>query len=196
LVHGGAEVVVVRQPAGDHEIAFTRSAGDWCGAGVALQTSRVVELADVFADLARDPGGEQIPEPGHAPVDLTARERLPRVGILHGVLAAAAPPAQQQLGHPGLPAAAGLVQCQQLPGSQPDTGGLGPHQVVAGVQRRGDQRGADLLGEPPMRVIKACELLIDNEASVTQISKAVATGARRISSTSSRPVRMTPRRLQ
>ena len=45
------------------------------------------------------------------------------------------------------PAAAGLVQCQQLDRSQPDPGGLGADEVVAGGQRRGGQGGGDPVGE-------------------------------------------------
>ena len=59
-----AEVVVVRQAAGDDEVALAGAAGDRGGAGVALQRVRRVELGDVFADFARGPGGEQVPEPG------------------------------------------------------------------------------------------------------------------------------------
>jgi hypothetical protein len=53
----------------------------------------VIELADVFADLARNPGGEQVPEPGHAQVDLTARERMRNIRRDHYELGLDAPPA-------------------------------------------------------------------------------------------------------
>jgi hypothetical protein len=152
LVNRGAEVMIVRQAAGDDEVTFLRPAGDRGGAGVALQTAGTVELVDVFADLARDPGGEQIPEPGHAQVDLTARERLARVGVLGGVIAPGAGPAEQQLGHPSLPAATGLVQGQQLDCGQPDPGSLGSHEVVPGGSDGADSaattRSANRSGQP------------------------------------------------
>ena len=137
----------MRQPAGDDEIALARPAGDRRGAGVALQSGRVIELVDVFTDLARDPGGEQIPKPGHAQVDLTARERLPRVGVLHRVVPAGAGPAQQQLGHPGCQPrrascrASSWTAASRIPAALAD-------EVVPGRQRGCGQRGHHAVGEP------------------------------------------------
>src|SRR5947209_17285463 len=95
LVHRGAQIVVVGQTAGDDEVVLAGAAGDRGGAGVALQRVRRVELCDVFADFARDPGGETITQARHAQVDLAARERFPRVGVLRGVIAAGAGAAAQ-----------------------------------------------------------------------------------------------------
>ena len=102
----------------------------------------------MLADLTGDPSGEAVSQAGEAQVDRAARERVPRVGVLDGVVAAGAAAAEQQLAHALFPAAAGLVQGQQLDRGQPDPGGLGPDEVVAGGQRRGGQRGGDPVGEP------------------------------------------------
>src|SRR6185312_16530540 len=147
LVDGGAEVAVMREAAGDDEVALARAAGDRGLAGVALQPVRGVELFDVFADLSGDPSGEDVSQAGEAQVDRPAWEGVPRVGVLDGVVAAGAPPAEQQLGHPLAPAAAGLVQREQLDGGQPDAGGLGAHQVVAGGQRGRGEGVGDAVGE-------------------------------------------------
>ena len=76
LVHGRAEVAVVRQPAGDDQFATARSSGYRGGAGVALQRVRRVKLLDVVTDFAGDAGGEAIPEAGEAEVDFIARDRF------------------------------------------------------------------------------------------------------------------------
>lgn len=74
LVDGGPDVVVVRHPAGNDEVALARAAGDRGLSGVALQRVRRDALLDVVADFARDPGGgETVIEAGKAQVDLTAR---------------------------------------------------------------------------------------------------------------------------
>jgi len=69
LMHGVTEVVVVREPAGDDEIALAGASGDRGGAGVALQPVRGVELADVLADLTGDPSCEAVSQAGEAQVD-------------------------------------------------------------------------------------------------------------------------------
>lgn len=114
LVDRGAEVMVMGQAACDDEIALPGPAGDGCRSGVALQSGRFVELVDVFADLAGDPSCEAVTQAGEAQVDLPARERFSRIGVLDGVITPGAGSAKQQLGHAVFPAAAGLVQRQEL----------------------------------------------------------------------------------
>jgi hypothetical protein len=95
-VHGGADVSVVRQAAGDDEFTATGSSGARCGTTGALQRVRCVELLDMMPDLTGDPGGERIPETGEAEVDLTTRDRFPRIRVLQLVSLAISGAAEQQ----------------------------------------------------------------------------------------------------
>jgi hypothetical protein len=148
LVHGRAEVAVVRQPAGDDQFATARSSGYRGGAGVALQRVRRVKLLDVVTDFAGDAGGEAIPEAGEAEVDFIARDRFSRVGIPGLVGAALAAIAQQELTHAAHPVPPGLAQGQQLGRGERDGGGLSPDQVVAHRQLLGGQGVKDTHREP------------------------------------------------
>jgi hypothetical protein len=56
--------VVVREPAGDDDVALAGAAGDRRGTGVALQPAGVVELGDLFTDLTGDPAASRYPSPG------------------------------------------------------------------------------------------------------------------------------------
>jgi hypothetical protein len=63
------------------------------------------------------------------------------------VITAGAACAEQELAHPGFPAAAGLVQREELDRGQAYTSGFGPHQVVLRRQRWGGEGVDDAVGE-------------------------------------------------
>ena len=72
LVDRVAEVAVVRQPAGDDEVALAGTTGDRSPTGVALQGVRGLVLGDVFADLTSDPSCQAVSQAGEAQVDRPA----------------------------------------------------------------------------------------------------------------------------
>jgi hypothetical protein len=61
---GVGQVAVAGQPGGHDQLGLAGAAGDGRFAGVALQRVRRRVVVDVVADLAGDPGGEAVTEPG------------------------------------------------------------------------------------------------------------------------------------
>jgi hypothetical protein len=172
LLDGFAEVAVVGQAAGDEEFAATGASGDGGAACVALQRVRRGELIPVLADLAGDPGGETITQARHAQVDLAARERLPRVGVLDGVVAAGAGGAEQQFAHAAFPGAPLGVQQQQLGGGQADGPGFGAGQFGPHRQAWRGEGGGDAVGETgrPAVLVRAGEGLQLSAGGGVQLS--------------------------
>ena len=64
LLDGVGQVAVAGQPGRHHQFGLARAAGDRSFAGITCQRVRRLELFDVVADLAGDPGGEAVTEPG------------------------------------------------------------------------------------------------------------------------------------
>lgn len=146
LLDGIFDVAAVGDAAGDDDVLLAGSSGDRGGASAVLHGVGGRKLVDVVADLARVPGGEQVPAPGHAQVDLTDRERFPRVRGLHGARTFAAGAAEQEFGRPGRPLVAGLVRSHQLDGDEVGRCRPGPDQVVAGGQVRGGEAVGESVG--------------------------------------------------
>ena len=95
----------------------------------------MLELSDRVADFTGDPGGETVSEPRKAEVDLAARDRRPPSGLRVAVLAPA--PSVRRGGTRLMrrsQARRWRAQQQQLGAAQADGVGLGPHQIVAGLE--------------------------------------------------------------
>jgi len=143
LLDSVVEEVVARQALGHDDLGLARAPRDRRLAGVACERVRRLERFGVIADLTGDPGGETVTEAGKGQVDLAARERLPHVGVLHGLVASGVWAAQEQLAHALLPDSTLVAEEQELRGSQCDGGGLRPHEVVPCAEVLDRERLAD-----------------------------------------------------